>query len=54
MRVDLAGGLLWGAFLVSWYAAMAWTAKAVARTSRASRVRDYLVYILGFGLLFSP
>jgi protein-S-isoprenylcysteine O-methyltransferase Ste14 len=50
----LAGALLWGAFLVSWYAAMLWTARAVASTSTASRVRDYAFYIVGFGLLFTP
>jgi protein-S-isoprenylcysteine O-methyltransferase Ste14 len=50
----LAGALLWGAFLVSWYAAMAWTARAVARTSILSRARDYLFYVIGFALLFTP
>jgi len=54
MTPYLAGAFLWGGFLVSWYAAMAWTARAVARTSRLSRVRDYLFYALGFALLFMP
>lgn len=45
---------LWAVFLLSWYAAMLWTAKAVARTSAASRVRDYVIYAIGFGLLLAP
>jgi len=49
-----AGALLWGAFIVSWYAVAAWTARAVARTSILSRVVDYLVYGVGFALLFTP
>lgn len=54
MTPYLAGAFLWGAFIVSWCAAIAWTAKAVARTSLSSRVRDYLFYALGFSLLFTP
>jgi protein-S-isoprenylcysteine O-methyltransferase Ste14 len=50
----LAGAFLWGGFLVSWYLAMAWTARAVARTSVASRLGDYLIYAVGFTLLFAP
>jgi protein-S-isoprenylcysteine O-methyltransferase Ste14 len=50
----LLGALLWGAFMVSWYAAAAWTSRAVAHTSRSSRARDYLVYMAGFALLFTP
>jgi protein-S-isoprenylcysteine O-methyltransferase Ste14 len=49
-----AGALAWGAFWLSWYAATAWTAKAVARTSRLSRLRDYLFYVAGFSLLLTP
>jgi protein-S-isoprenylcysteine O-methyltransferase Ste14 len=51
---QLDGAFLWGGFLVSWYLAMAWTARAVARTSIASRVRDYFLYVVGFALLFTP
>jgi protein-S-isoprenylcysteine O-methyltransferase Ste14 len=54
MRPYMAGAILWGLFLISWYAAMAWTAKAVTRTSWSSRLGDYAVYALGFGLLFTP
>jgi protein-S-isoprenylcysteine O-methyltransferase Ste14 len=54
MTPYIAGALLWGVFMVSWYAAIGWTAKAVARTPQHERVRDFLVYILGFGLLFTP
>jgi protein-S-isoprenylcysteine O-methyltransferase Ste14 len=54
MRPHLIGAFLWGAFMVSWYAASLWTGRATARTSRASRVLDYLVYFLGFALLFTP
>jgi hypothetical protein len=42
MTPYLVGAFRWGAFIVSWYAAIAWTAKAVERTSLSSRVRDYL------------
>jgi len=49
-----AGCALWAAFLLSWYVAMLWTARAVARTSRLSRLGDYLAYVVGFGLLFMP
>jgi len=51
---ERAGDLLWIVFLVSWYAAMLWTARAVARTSVRSRLFDFLIYALGFGLLFTP
>lgn len=58
MRADLSpylvGAFLWGAFIVSWYAAMLWTARAVARTSFVGRVGDYIFYIVGFALLFTP
>jgi protein-S-isoprenylcysteine O-methyltransferase Ste14 len=54
LTTALAGVYLWGAFLLSWYVAMAWTARAVARTSVASRARDYLFYVIGFALLFTP
>jgi len=54
MSLYIAGAFLWGAFLASWYAAMLWTAKALARTSQASRLGDYLFYFVGFGLLFTP
>jgi protein-S-isoprenylcysteine O-methyltransferase Ste14 len=54
MTPYLAGSLLWGVFIISWYAASAWTARAVARTSMGGRIRDYAVYILGFALLFVP
>lgn len=54
MRFDIAGALLWGGFLVSWYAAMLWTARAVRRTSVASRLGDFFIYAVGFGLLFKP
>jgi len=53
MTPYLAGAILWGVFLLTWYAAMLWTARAVARTSIQSRVLDYLLYIVGFGLLFT-
>ncbi len=49
-----AGVFFWAVFLISWQAAMLWTAKALARTSIASRIRDYLLYIIGFALLFTP
>ncbi|HEX3700303.1 MAG TPA: isoprenylcysteine carboxylmethyltransferase family protein [Phenylobacterium sp.] len=51
---ERASDVLWAAFLVSWYAAMLWTARAVARTSWLSRLGDYAIYFLGFGLLFTP
>lgn len=54
MTPYLCGAFLWGAFLVSWYAAMAWTAKAVVRTSVLSRLGDYVIYAIGFALLFIP
>jgi protein-S-isoprenylcysteine O-methyltransferase Ste14 len=50
----LAGAFLWGAFLVTWYAAAGWKARAVARTSAFSRARDYAFYLIGFALLFAP
>ena len=53
-NTTLWGLYLWGAFLLSWYAAMAWTARAVARTSVGSRARDYFLYVVGFALLFTP
>jgi protein-S-isoprenylcysteine O-methyltransferase Ste14 len=49
----LAGIYLWGGFLISWQAAALWTARAVASTSAASRVRDFVFYFIGFGLLFT-
>ena len=54
MTPYLAGALLWGAFLVSWYAVAGWIGRAVARTSILSRIGDYFVYFIGFGLLFVP
>jgi len=53
MTPYLAGAFLWGAFLVSWYAAGGWKARAVARTSILSRALDYLIYAIGFLLLFT-
>jgi protein-S-isoprenylcysteine O-methyltransferase Ste14 len=49
-----AGWTLFILFIVSWYVAMVWTSRAVKQTSGASRARDYLFYIIGFGLLFTP
>jgi protein-S-isoprenylcysteine O-methyltransferase Ste14 len=51
MRLDIAGMTLWGAFLVSWYAGMLWTARALKRNSVAGRAMDVLVYAIAFGLL---
>jgi protein-S-isoprenylcysteine O-methyltransferase Ste14 len=51
---ERASAFLWVAFLVSWYAAMLWTARAVARTSWTSRLGDFAAYFVGFGLLFTP
>jgi protein-S-isoprenylcysteine O-methyltransferase Ste14 len=48
------GWTLWILFLCSWYLAMAWTARAVKQTSRASQARDFVFYAIGFGLLFAP
>ena len=45
---------LWIVFVVGWYAAALWTAKAVRGNSRASRSLDYLAYTVGFVLLFIP
>lgn len=54
MRLDLVATVLWGVFILSWYAGMAWTARAVKRNPIASRLVDYLVYWVGFGLLLVP
>lgn len=53
MSVFQAGVALWAVFLLSWQLAMVWKARAVARTSWASRAGDYLAYVVGFCLLFS-
>ena len=54
MRLDVVGTTLWGLFILSWYAGMAWTARAVKRNPIASRAIDYVVYWIGFGLLLVP
>src|SRR4051812_40380659 len=53
MNPPLVATGLWLPFLVSWYAAMLWTAKAVTREGRARRLAYFLAYALGFALLFS-
>ena len=44
---------LWLLFLVSWYAASLWTAKAVSRGGTRQQLIYYLGFAVGFGLLFS-
>ena len=53
MSLFQVGVALWAVFLLSWQLAMVWKARAVARTSLASRAGDHLAYIVGFALLFS-
>jgi protein-S-isoprenylcysteine O-methyltransferase Ste14 len=53
IRPQLAAWALWILFLVSWYAAMLWTAKAVTRERRGRRSLYFLAYTLGFVLLFA-
>jgi protein-S-isoprenylcysteine O-methyltransferase Ste14 len=53
IRPQLAAWALWILFLVSWYAAMLWTAKAVTRETSGRRILYFLAYALGFWLLFS-
>jgi len=48
MNFELIGHLLWILFLISWWLAMFWTAKAVSRASS----RQGTLYFLGFGLGF--
>ena len=48
-----AGLTLWALFLVTWYLAMLWTARAVKGNSGTSRAGDLLFYVIGFGLLFT-
>lgn len=54
VTLHLVGTLLWGAFLLSWFAAAAWTSPAIRRSSRLSRARDAFFYLVSFTLLFTP
>lgn len=54
MQLEVIGTTLWGVFVLSWYAAGAWTARAVKRNSLLSRARDQAGYVVGFGLLLLP
>ena len=53
MSPQFAAYGLWMLFLVSWYAAMLWTAKAVTRESQLHRLLYFLAYAVGFAFLFS-
>lgn len=53
MVVQLIAHWLWILFLVSWWLAMFWTAKAVSRASSAQGVLYFLGFGLGFWLLFA-
>lgn len=54
MSLYYAGVVLWALFLVSWQAAMLWTTKGIARTPVLDQLRDLLLYVIGFVLLFTP
>jgi protein-S-isoprenylcysteine O-methyltransferase Ste14 len=45
---------LWLAFIVSWWVAAIWTAKATVKSRGWSTVAYNAGFILGFGLLFTP
>jgi protein-S-isoprenylcysteine O-methyltransferase Ste14 len=53
IRPQIAAWALWILFLLSWYAAMLWTAKAVTRETRGLRILYFVAYAIGFCLLFS-
>jgi len=53
IRPQIAAWALWILFLLSWYAAMLWTAKAVTRERLGRRSLYFLAYAIGFWLLFA-
>jgi hypothetical protein len=53
IRPQIAAWALWILFLLTWYAAMLWTAKAVTRETRGLRILYFVAYAIGFCLLFS-
>ena len=53
IRPQIAAWALWMLFLVSWYAAMLWTAKTVTRETWGRRSLYFLAYAIGFYLLFA-
>ena len=52
MQADIATTVVWIAWVVSWWAAAFWSARAVKRPSPASQVLYRVVTIAGFILLF--
>jgi protein-S-isoprenylcysteine O-methyltransferase Ste14 len=45
---------LWGAFIVSWWLAAIWTARATVKSRGWSSVLWWSGFVIGFGLLFTP
>jgi protein-S-isoprenylcysteine O-methyltransferase Ste14 len=52
MAPEPAAILLWLLFLLSWHAAMLWTARAVTRETLWRRLLYLGAFVIGFGLLF--
>ena len=50
----LSAYALWGVFIVSWWIAMIWTAKAAVKAPGLTRAVYAAGFFIGFGLLFTP
>jgi protein-S-isoprenylcysteine O-methyltransferase Ste14 len=53
MFIFIAYGL-WGVFIVSWWIAALWTAKATVKAAGWTRLMYNAGFIIGFGLLYTP
>lgn len=50
----LSAYALWGVFILSWWIAMFWTAKATVKASGWTGAIYFAGFFIGFGLLFTP
>ncbi len=50
----LSAYALWGVFILSWWIAMIWTAKAAVKAPGWTRALYSAGFFIGFGLLFTP
>jgi protein-S-isoprenylcysteine O-methyltransferase Ste14 len=50
----LSAYALWGVFIVTWWIAAIWTARAAVTASGWTRALYYAGFFVGFGLLFTP
>jgi len=52
--VLLSAYVLWMVFIVTWWIAAIWTARAAVKASGLTRTLYFAGFVIGFGLLFTP